>query len=212
MSKLKQILAVFPEPLRDCYLNYKYKKQYQNWNLNGCNLPIPHIVKQLAIKSYQEKYNLDTLIETGTYMGDMVYAQRKQFDKIYTIELSEKLAQASRKRLRKYKNIEVIQGDSSVVLGTIVEKLKNKSFFWLDGHYSGGVTAKADKECPILQELDVILKSGFEHIILIDDAINFDGTNDYPTIEQVEIIVKKSNFPNSTIETKDNIIRIELKN
>ncbi|MDR1090644.1 MAG: hypothetical protein LBL79_06165 [Prevotella sp.] len=211
MSKLKQLLAIIPEPLRDCYFNYKYNKQLKNWEKNGRPLPTPHIVKQLAIKSYQKKYNVDTLIETGTYLGDMVYAQRKLFKKIYTIELSKELFKRCRKRLNKYKHIEVIQGDSGVILESLVRELNQKALFWLDGHYSGGVTAKGDKESPVIQELKTILQSNIEHIILIDDARNFDGTNDYPTVEQLKALILEGGYPDSTIKVEDDIIRVELK-
>lgn len=211
MSKLKQILSILPEPITDCYLNYKYKKQLSNWKEKGCPLPTPHIVKQLVIKSYQESSNATTLIETGTYLGDMVYAQRKLFKKIYSIELSEELHKRALKRFKKNNNIEVIQGDSGIVLDSIIKQLNGKSIFWLDGHYSGGFTAKGSTECPIVQELNTILKSKYEHIILIDDAREFNGENDYPTMEKLDFILRGSGFPNSTIDTKDDIIRIELK-
>lgn len=211
MSRLKQLLAIIPEPLRDCYLNYKYKKQLKNWEKNGRPLPTPHIVKQLAIKSYQKKYNVDILIETGTYLGDMVYAQRKLFKKIYTIELSKELFKKCQKRLDKYKHIEVIQGDSGVILESLVKELNQKALFWLDGHYSGDITAKGDKESPVIQELKTILQSNIEHIILIDDARNFNGTNDYPTVEQLKTMISDKGYTNSTIRIEDDIIRVELK-
>lgn len=211
MSQLKQLLAILPESIRDSYLNYKYDKQFKQWKNDGSPLPVPHIVKQLAIKFYQNKYHVEIFVETGTYLGDMVYAQRKLFKKIYTIELSEELCKMGRKRLKKYKHIEIIQGDSGVVLKSLMEKIDQKVLFWLDGHYSGGITAKGNTESPIIQELQTILKSGLEHIILIDDAREFNGTNDYPTIAQVETMVREGGFPNSVVEIKDDIIRIELK-
>jgi hypothetical protein len=43
--------------------------------------------------------------------------------------------------------------------------------FWLDRHYSGGFTAKGEKDCPIIEELDAISNgSHLKHSILIDDA------------------------------------------
>lgn len=58
--------------------------------------------------------------------------------------------------------------------------------FWLDGHYSGGGTAQAHLDTPIIQELGTIFDHPVStHVILIDDARLFDGTHDYPTIEQL---------------------------
>ena len=211
MRILKNTLAILPEPMRDHYLKNKYDKQLKNWQAQGCSIPVPHVVKQLAIKSYQNIHNVDTLVETGTYLGDMTYAQRKLFKKIYTIELSEQLYMRAVKRFKRQKNIEVLQGDSGIVLGSLIDKIEGKSIFWLDGHYSGGVTAKGSKECPIMQELEIILGSPYEHIILIDDAREFDGTNDYPQLEELCSMIQGSKYPNSAIEVKEDIIRIELK-
>lgn len=211
MSKLKQILSILPEPLSDCYLNYKYNKQLKSWKKKGCPLPTPHIVKQLVIKSYQKSHNIDTLIETGTYLGDMVYAQRKVFKRIYSIELSKQLHEKAVKRFSKYASIEILQGDSGVVLDSIIKDLNCKAIFWLDGHYSGGFTAKGSTECPIVEELNTIFKSQYEHVILIDDAREFNGENDYPTIEELESLIGNSGFPNSSLTIQDDIIRIELK-
>lgn len=211
MSILKKILSVLPESLRDYYLDNKYNKQLKNWEAQGCTLPTPHVVKQLAIKSYQNVHHADTLIETGTYLGDMTYAQRKLFKKIYTIELSKPLYEKAVKRFRKYTNIEVLQGDSGIVLGSLMKIINGKTIFWLDGHYSGGVTAKGAKESPVMQELSIILNSPYEHVVLIDDAREFNGTNDYPQLEELSTEVLKSRYPNSVIDVKDDIIRIELK-
>lgn len=208
---LKELLPIVPEPLRDWYLKRKYDKQLKNWDKRGRALPTPHVAKQLTIKSFQEKYNVGILVETGTYMGDMVYAQRKLFRKIYTIELSDELYNFCVKRLKKYKNIEIIKGDSGVVLESIVKNINEKAIFWLDGHYSGEGTAKADIYSPVINEIKTIMNSNKEHIILIDDARDFNGQNGYPTIEKLKSMIIEGGFPDSEIQLKDDIIRIELK-
>ena len=44
--------------------------------------------------------------------------------------------------------------------------------FWLDGHWSGGMTAGSDDECPLLDELETI-KHRHNDIIMMDDACLF---------------------------------------
>ena len=63
--------------------------------------------------------------------------------------------------------------------------------FWLDGHWSGGVTAGEDDECPLLDELGAI-KHRRGDIIMIDDArlflaappISFDPSQ-WPTVFEI---------------------------
>ncbi len=184
------------------------------WFLHGRSVPLPYSIKRKmlkrVIKTYVRKYNINVFIETGTFYGDTTWAMRKFFKKIYSIELSEYLFRKSKERFEKFNNIEILHGDSSKVLPKVLSQINEPALFWLDGHYSGGVTVKGDKESPILEELEVIFSCNLEHILLIDDARLFDGTSDYPTIETLEKCIL-SKYKNSVILIKDDIIKVELK-
>jgi len=69
------------------------KKIVRNWESLGCPIPPPHQVKQIAVEFYKNKYSYNIFIETGTYKGDMVLAQKYNFEKIYSVELDDKLYQ-----------------------------------------------------------------------------------------------------------------------
>jgi hypothetical protein len=161
----------------------------------------------MAIEEYRKKFHTETLVETGTYLGEMVEAQRDHFKKIYSIELSEKLFNKAQKRFKAHLHIKILHGDSGIVLNKLMNEIGKPALFWLDGHYSHGMTAKGEKECPVPEELDTIFKSSLPHIILIDDARLFNGTHDYPTIEQIEEIIR-SNKQQYLVEIKDDIIRL----
>ena len=179
------------------------------WSAMGCPIPAPAEVKRKTISNLQNKYHAQTFVETGTFYGGMVEAQRKNFSKIYSIELDSKLCKNAQLRFKEYSHIEIIQGDSGQVLKKIVPKLKKRSIFWLDGHYSGGETAKGKKETPIFEELKSILSQKIDHILLIDDARCFNGKGDYPTIKNLsEFILKKK--PKSKIEIKNDTILVIL--
>lgn len=184
-----------------------HEQELADWEKKGKPFPPPHIVKQKAIAEYATQSGAAALVETGTYLGDMVEAQKNRFGKIYSIELSEKLHKKAVKRFKGNNNIILLQGDSGTKIAEVVAELKTPAIFWLDGHYSGGITAKADKDCPVPEELHAIFNSPVDHIILIDDARLFDGTNDYPTIGQIQDIIQhyKKKY---TIENKDDIIRL----
>jgi hypothetical protein len=177
------------------------------WVRNGRPSPPPHIVKQQALDEFRKKFNPEILVKTGTFLGEMVEAQRNNFKKIYSVELSEKLYRKAKKRFKAFSHIKLLQGDSGKLMGRIISEIDAPALFWLDGHYSGGITALGDKECPVPEELTAILQSNFRHVILIDDARFFNGTNDYPAIEEIESLLKSSN-KNLAIEIRDDIIRI----
>jgi hypothetical protein len=185
------------------------KKKLRQWEKNGKKLPLPHIAKQLIINDYQKKHNVSIFVETGTYMGDMVKAQLKNFKIIYSIELGKDLWEKANKRFENNNNVNILLGDSGKVFIELLPKINQKAIFWLDGHYSAGITAKGEKECPIYEELNEIFKSKINHILLIDDARLFIGENDYPSIEELTNYIL-ANHSNSNIEIKDDIIRVEL--
>lgn len=207
---LKHILWSTPVFVQDRYLSYKDKKQYNRWLKSGKPLPPVHAVKQQRIEKFKKKYSINILVETGTYLGDMIWAQRKNFNKIYSIELSHEFVNLAKKRFRNFPHITILEGDSGIVMKSLVGQIKEKAIFWLDGHYSGGNTACALKECPVYEELDAILESDIEHVLLIDDARCFVGKDSYPTKESLtELILQQ--FPNSMISVEDDCIIIELK-
>jgi hypothetical protein len=96
------------------------------------------------------------------------------------------------------------------VLPLIIKDLNEPAIFWLDGHYSSGITAKGDKICPIFEELDSIFNNKpLNHVLLIDDARLFVDEDDYPTIEKLTKYVKNKNN-NYQVEVKDDIIRFTM--
>lgn len=210
MASAKRYLSMLPEFLQKAYHSYKKKAQKKKWNKQGKPIPVPHTIKQEIVLEYKDKYNIDILIETGTYLGDMVWAQRNNFSRIYSIELSKELVQKVSRRFKKKSHIEIIHGNSGKILEEIIPKITDQAIFWLDAHYSGGITARGEKDCPVYDELKAILSSEIEHIILIDDAQYFIGERDYPTIEGVSTYVLNS-FPNSDIKVEKDCIIIELK-
>jgi hypothetical protein len=173
--------------------------------------------KRELLSNYRKKYNLHTFIETGTFLGDTADAMKKYFPKIYTIELQPELAKEAIERF-KNTDIEVLYGDSAKLLPGILSKINNKSIlFWLDAHFSGSqiegnkvlTTARGEKDTPILEELDIILKDGLgRNVILIDDARAFGHNNDYPTIKHLKTFLNERGVSNKMISIKNDIIRI----
>lgn len=199
--------SFIPQSVWNTLINLRNEVQFKEWNKNGCPIPPPHLAKQMIIREYQDKHKYTTLLETGTYMGDMVEAQKKRFKKIFSIELDIELFNKATKRFKNDKNVTIVQGDSGKVLPKILSNINEPTIFWLDGHYSAGITAKGAKDCPIFEELEGILNNtNFNHILLIDDARYFVGEGDYPTIESLTEYVKSKN-EKYQIEVKHDVIR-----
>jgi hypothetical protein len=173
--------------------------------------PPPHLIKQLIVKQYAHDFNIKVFIETGTYLGDMVFSVRKTFNRIYSIELGKDLYLNAKNRFRRYKNITILIGDSGRLLPAILKEIDEPCLFWLDAHYSHGITFRWDVRTPILIELDHIFTHHIKgHVILIDDAREFNGKEDYPTVKELEEIVSKYNPDYCFINMYD-IIRIYKK-
>jgi len=149
----------------------------------------PHAVKVEAVLACARRHGIRRLVETGTFEGEMVRKVRRAFATLVTIELSQELAREARRKLRPYPGITVLDGDSAEILPRVLRELREPALFWLDGHFSGGATARGTLDTPLLEELRVIAAHGVEgHVVLIDDA-RLLGTGDYPTRERVEGIL-----------------------
>lgn len=210
MPASKRLFNILPAFLQRIYHSNKNKSQISKWVRKGKPVPVPHAIKQELVTRYRKKHDISTLVESGTYLGDMIWAQQDNFEKIYTIELSKYLQEAAKQRFRNRPHIEFIHGDSGKLMSTLIKDLPEKTLFWLDGHYSGGTTARGDKDCPITEKVKAILSSDIEHVLLIDDARYFIGERDYPTINGLSAYIL-SVYPNSSIEIENDCIIVELK-
>ncbi|HVU33137.1 MAG TPA: FkbM family methyltransferase [Opitutaceae bacterium] len=118
---------------------------------------------------------ITTFVETGTYLGESTAAAAAVFPQVETIELSSDLAAKAIARFRENERVRVHQGDSATMLRQIIATLRGPTLFWLDGHYSEGITARAAGNTPILEELDAIRSAGLrDAVILVDDLRLFD--------------------------------------
>lgn len=119
-----------------------------------------------------KKYkNNNIFIETGSLVGQGIeQALEAGFDKILSIELSEWHYVVCMNKFYSNSKVNLFLGDSSVILKNIIDQIDQPATFWLDGHYSGGNTAKGEKESPLMEELEIIKNHKIKnHTIIIDD-------------------------------------------
>jgi len=167
----------------------------------------PHIVKERHVKASQKRYGARVFVETGTYYGDMVAPVKGIFREIYSIELSKSLAEKARRRFRRHAHIRILCGDSATLLADVLASIVEPSVFWLDGHYSGGETARGACDYPVLAELQAIQHHPVKaHVVLIDDARSFTGAPGIPALAEILEPLRQIN-PRYAIDIVDDIIR-----
>jgi len=158
----------------------------------------PQIVKQKVFHKYGIK---DAVwVETGTYLGLTTNFLSGLFPHVYTVEPEPKLYAAACKRFMG-KNVTLFNDVSENIFPSLLPKLSGNVNFWLDGHYSAGITFKGEKDCPVEDELIAIEKNfhNFDKItILIDDVRCFLPNNssytDYPSIDYLVDWARRMNF------------------
>ena len=184
---------------------------YWYWILRGRPSRSPHLLKQKVLREYGEKFGLKTLVETGTYYGEMVAAMKDHFDRIYSIEFVPGLAERARRKFARDKHIRIFCGDSRVVMPEVLALLTGPALFWLDAGYYGWVGKRTkNNEQRLSAEVTMILGHPYPHIILLDDARGLTGRDGIPSVGDVTSYVE-SKFPQRSVEVEYDIMRITLR-
>ena len=112
----------------------------------------------------------EVFVETGTYLGNTTAGAAHLFREVHTVELDEKLYKRATERFHASPNVTCHHGNSPDVLRTLAATISEPALFFLDAHWSGGVTAHGDVEVPLLEELEIIRRRPYDDFIVIDDA------------------------------------------
>jgi hypothetical protein len=178
------LMRTIIRPVGAIIRSVRNRREIVKWEKAGKPVPPPHTIKIRNILRLASMYELDTLVETGTFYGDTIAATRRYFKRIYSIEIDERLYLKARDRFASDVNVEILLGDSSVVLSGLLPRLSGKTLFWLDGHFSGGETGRGEIETPILAELNHILmhRNVRPYVVIIDDAREFGKNPHYPDL------------------------------
>ena len=175
---------------------------------DGFFAPFPYRLKRAIIHHVMDRLKLEVLIETGTYLGDTPWYFRHILNEIHTIEVSPMLADEAKRRFRGWSNVTIYEGDSGVVLPSVVSSISRPVLFWLDGHYDHGITGKGALDCPIYKELEAIFETSATHwVILIDDARDFGRAQDYPRLESIRDFIA-SRVPKFSMWVENDIVWI----
>ncbi|MGE8106563.1 hypothetical protein ACQKP1_23020 [Allorhizobium sp. NPDC080224] len=144
--------------------------------LSLCNFKLPNGgLDPVKVSALGALVSAEAFVETGTYLGDTVDAMLGFFEKVVSIELSPELHSKAQGRFAQKQGVQILLGNSATRIADAAKGLGGRSaIFWLDAHWSGGNTAKADENTPIVKELDSIREFDVgQSIIMVDDLRYF---------------------------------------
>jgi hypothetical protein len=172
----------------------------------------------------KKRFNYDTIIETGTNIGNTTNLLSNIFKKVYTCELKKEYS-SYWDELKQNSKIEIYEETSTTFLPKIFSKLNNDNFYlYLDAH--GIIDDTNHQKSPLLSELEIVSKFGYKPIIMIHDfdskrngwefdKIYNENINEYVSLDwdyikdSIEKIYGKNNYILHT-NTKSDIARILL--
>jgi hypothetical protein len=194
-------------PFYSAYKSLSHYPDYWYWKLRINPIRSPHLLKQRTVREYGAKYGLRTLIETGTYYGEMVSAMKNNFEKIYSIEYDPGLARSARQKFERDSHIHILEGDSAVVLPGLLKSISQPALFWLDAGYWGWENLRRDPQ-RLSVEVESILDHAVKgHVVLMDDARCLNGENGALSLAEFESRVL-ARFPAQAVEVKHDMVRI----
>ncbi|MCB1033717.1 MAG: hypothetical protein KDD47_07780 [Acidobacteria bacterium] len=190
--------------LFDFYRRLRAPWELRLWKQGRLAYP-PPLFKQRLVGELGRRFRIPTLIETGTFFGDMLWAHRRSFRRLVSVELDPWLFERALRRFAREPGIEILHGDSAEALPDLVRRLDGPCLFWLDAHAMiGGV--RGPRTTPIREELAAILAADLPgSVILIDDVRLFTGAGDYPPLDEVRARLSEG-LPRFRIEVREDVL------
>jgi 23S rRNA A2030 N6-methylase RlmJ len=194
-------------PLFEYRLKLTREREAPQWREGRLGLT-PHSRKQEVVRGYLARYGIRNFVETGTYLGEMVQAVSGDVDRVLSIELDDWLFRRAVRKFAGNPKVRIYHGDSAEILPGVLASLEGRALFWLDAHYSAGITARGMIDTPIVGEFEAILaRSDTGHVLLVDDANSFTAAAGYPPVDDVLNLCRRL-APNYLSKIEDNIIQV----
>lgn len=129
----------------------------------------------------KSRFGVNTIIETGTFLGYTTKWLSENFERVFTVEINPKFYAFAIKRLEGKKNV-VCKNDSSVnMLSNFLSICDEVPAIFLDAHWN--------EFCPLKDELRLIAESHLKPIIAIhdfrvpnQDELGYDTYNGQPFV------------------------------
>jgi hypothetical protein len=191
--KLTYFFATFRMLIRNCrpYRLFNFYREYAHWERRGFSEPSPILIKQAFLLKHGTQKA--TWVETGTYLGQTTEALANFGCAVISIEPQTSLFNSAKNYFHSFPNVKILNGTSEEIFPSLLPTIRGDVNFWLDGHYSDGITFKGNLETPILVELQQIAmnKSKYQRIKVFIDDIRCFGSPDlsYKHYPQVQVLI-----------------------
>jgi hypothetical protein len=154
------------------------------WKARKYSPPSPQHIKTRILATHSLENAI--WVETGTYLGDTTLKLSKIAKQVVSIEPQVELSEFAKRRLKRCKNVDVINKTSEESISEILESIGGATCFWLDGHHSGDITYKGVAISPIANELASIatyMDRNNKIVVFIDDFRLFvnSASSGYPS-------------------------------
>ena len=175
-------------------------RDYKNFNdlWRYAKKPVPEIpptaIKRLVVLEFFVRSGCDTFVETGTYYGDTTRLIAPHARRVFTIEISPTHYHIAKRTIHSDK-VNILFGDSGVMLERLIPTLNTRTFFFLDAHPTNTATMiDSVIRVPILKELETLAACPMTASIVIDDAISFGRDEGYPSREAITAFAETNGF------------------
>lgn len=201
--------------------------QTNNWYKRSFNNPVPDFIKRKYLVGILKNKNT-AWIETGTFLGKTTIFLSNNSNFVISLEPSKECYIKAKENTKYKSNILLINENSENGLKKAVDIIVNKYAgdyigFWLDGHYSGGITYQNEIISPIKEELEIIFNAinkgdlPYKNIyIFIDDIRLFIGSvteeeKRYPSLDYISKKLSEFGFTISIANDILTAIKIDEK-
>jgi hypothetical protein len=194
-AALRQAL---PRPVREARSRVSALVSYDRGRLH---VPPPEAKRRHLLALFRARQH-ETLVESGTYLGDTTAFFAPHARRVITVEVDPRLASRARQRFARIPNIEVVEGDAQEAVPRILRNLGGPALVWLDGHYSGEGTGRGLQDEPAL----LIVRSlrevpGLEgSTIVVDDLRTFGRDPAAPHLVDLVVAAREA-FPVANVVT-----------
>ena len=119
----------------------------------------PYMMKDFLL--LKEKYSILNAVETGSCIYSTTRWLGQNFENVYTFEHNQGFYTEYSKKVSDLSNVKTFNTKSVDGLNSIINELEGPTIFYLDAHWIN--------ECPVNDEIEVISKFKYNHVIAIHD-------------------------------------------